>query len=239
VRTNPTGSVDGLFSISSTQQVYFSKGNLHYSASNTTTGPWYFVANQWTSGRTFRYGTSGYNSYNPDNSAANNNYLKYTSLTRTSYDWGWYNAIKNGGEASSTWYTMSKDQFNYLINTRSASLKAFKSVHGQGGMILLPDAWSWGDVVVNDVPMTGWPAGSSIDDATWTAMEDNGAVFFKAGTYWTGTNNGQYQPYNSGCMSTDGGWAFVIDVTSSACNITYPELRYTDARQVRLVRNKP
>lgn len=40
----PEGAVKGLFSISETEQVYFSKGNLQYRAS---TGTWRFAENQW------------------------------------------------------------------------------------------------------------------------------------------------------------------------------------------------
>ena len=40
----PEGAVKGLFSISETEQVYFSKGNLQYQAS---TGTWRFAENQW------------------------------------------------------------------------------------------------------------------------------------------------------------------------------------------------
>ncbi len=40
----PTGAIDGLFSVSATQQVYFSQGNLQYQASTNT---WRFAENQW------------------------------------------------------------------------------------------------------------------------------------------------------------------------------------------------
>lgn len=40
----PTGAIDGLFSVSATQQVWFSQGNLQYRASTNT---WRFAINQW------------------------------------------------------------------------------------------------------------------------------------------------------------------------------------------------
>ena len=40
----PEGAIDGLFSVSPTQKVYFSKGNLQYQASTNT---WRFAENQW------------------------------------------------------------------------------------------------------------------------------------------------------------------------------------------------
>ena len=40
----PTGAINGLFSVSDTKQIYFSKGNLQYKASTNT---WRFAENQW------------------------------------------------------------------------------------------------------------------------------------------------------------------------------------------------
>lgn len=40
----PTGAINGLFSVSATQQVWFSQGNLQYKASTNT---WRFATNQW------------------------------------------------------------------------------------------------------------------------------------------------------------------------------------------------
>lgn len=42
--TSPVGAINGLFSVSATQQVYFSQGNLQYQASTNT---WRFAENQW------------------------------------------------------------------------------------------------------------------------------------------------------------------------------------------------
>lgn len=69
----PVGAINGLFSVSSTKQVYFSKGNLQYIGS-ASTPYWQFAENQWDyigsfNGSTFSnvdrdlfgWGTSGYN----------------------------------------------------------------------------------------------------------------------------------------------------------------------------------
>lgn len=40
----PEGALNGLFSVSATKKVYFSKGNLQYQASTNT---WRFATNQW------------------------------------------------------------------------------------------------------------------------------------------------------------------------------------------------
>ena len=96
--THPTGSINGLFSVSATQQVYFSKGNLQYRASTNT---WRFAEHQYDccgsnnqsvsstySGwiDLFGWGTSGYNHgavcYQPWSGGVNaNNYFAYGSAT--------------------------------------------------------------------------------------------------------------------------------------------------------------
>ena len=57
---NPIGVIDGLFSVSATKQVYFSKGNLQYQASSNT---WRFAEHQWNyvggNGGTHEYGNVG------------------------------------------------------------------------------------------------------------------------------------------------------------------------------------
>ena len=72
----PTGAINGLFSVSASQQVYFSQGNLQYKASTNT---WKFAENQWDMIGSensnisenyvgwiylFGWGTSGWNSGN-------------------------------------------------------------------------------------------------------------------------------------------------------------------------------
>lgn len=52
----PTGAINGLFSVSATQQVYFSQGNLQYKAS---TNIWRFAENQWDYVGTQNSGSSG------------------------------------------------------------------------------------------------------------------------------------------------------------------------------------
>ncbi len=119
----PEGAINGKFSVSATEQVYFSKGNLQYIGS-ATTPYWKFADNQWdylgnngqdsdseTANRDlFGWGTSGIHDYTPiatcwqpwSTSKLPNQYNPYgstnTNLNSESgkADWG-YNAISNGG----------------------------------------------------------------------------------------------------------------------------------------------
>lgn len=141
------GVIEGLFSVSATQQVRFSKGNLQYIGSagngddNNTGGYWKFADHQWdyigettpqdTDNKTidrdlFGWATSGYERndtyYQPWSvSADNSRYCSYGTWVNLydQTDWG-YNAIRNGGNAeNSGWRTPSRSNWSYLFNDRS------------------------------------------------------------------------------------------------------------------------
>ena len=116
---------DPIFSVSATQKVYFSPGNLQWSATNggststthvvadgTAEGTWRFAPNQWDTigaGNSnisstytgwidlFGWGTSGYdNKYPYMISEDSENYGNgLNNIAGTNYDWGVYNAIYN------------------------------------------------------------------------------------------------------------------------------------------------
>ena len=135
------------FSVSATRTVYFSPGNLQWSATGshavagngTDTGTWRFAPNQWdmigaansnvSSTYTgwidlFGWGTSGYNNKYPYmTSTTNTDYGNGSNnIAGTNYDWGVYNAIYNPAtqttDAPGTWRTLTIDEWVYLLNTR-------------------------------------------------------------------------------------------------------------------------
>ena len=165
----PIGAIDGLFSVSDTQHVYFSKGNLQYIGS-VSNPYWRFAEHQWdylgnSTGQysndqnvdrdLFGWGTSGYNHgancYQPWNTnTSNGNYYAYGNSTYNLYDqtgqadWG-YNAISNGGNTPNMWRTLTKDEWSYVLftrNTNSGIRYVWAEVGGNNGIILLPDNWS-------------------------------------------------------------------------------------------------
>ncbi len=136
-----------VFSVSQTQKVYFSPGNLQWNATGshavadgeTMAGTWRFAPNQWdTIGADnsrvssnyagwidlFGWGTSGYDNKHPymtntnDSAYGNGN----TNISGTNYDWGVYNAIyntkTNQTDDPGTWRTLTKDEWVYLLETR-------------------------------------------------------------------------------------------------------------------------
>ncbi len=160
------GALPGLFSVSATQQVHFSQGNLQYQASTNT---WRFAEHQYDyvgsansnisstySGwiDLFGWGTSGWNSgatcYQPwSTSQSNSDYYlggSYSNGLTGDYaeaDWAWHNPISNGGNAIHQWRTLTYAEWDYLINSRiNASNKhGIGNIDGVGGLIILPDSW--------------------------------------------------------------------------------------------------
>jgi hypothetical protein len=140
----PEGTLPGLFSVSETQQIRFSQGNLEYQPSSST---WRFGANQlaygnWYTGddpysvdwiSVFGWGTGN----NP--TLSSNDLSDYTEFV----DWG-TNAISNGGNEPNLWRTLSSSEMIYLFTTRTNSTNLSTPnarfingcVSGQDGRIL-------------------------------------------------------------------------------------------------------
>lgn len=206
----PDGAISGKFSVSDGKQVYFSKGNLRYASSK-----WSFFDNQY----------DYYDSYSADAwdhfgwSTSAPTYGMNTSTSSGDYsgdfvDWG---ATMGTG-----WFTLTKDEWTYLFNTRSASTVggtadgryAKAKVNNVQGVILFPDTYTHpGGVTaptgVNATGDTGWN-GNSYTVAEWTKMETAGCVFLPAagsragsemnstgtyGRYWSATLNGSSAAY--------------------------------------------
>lgn len=191
----PVGAVKGEFSVAEGSKVYFSNGNLQYQASTDT---WRFAAHQYdTIGSAnvsispnyggwidlFGWGTGN----NP--TLDDPHWEVYNAF----HDWG-DNAISNGGNTPNTWRTMTKEEWEYLLYTRSTASDirfAVAQVNGVNGMIILPDDWSSSYYSLNDVNvMQGIFAGSVISESDWTNyLESKGAVFlpnsgWRETSYW-------------------------------------------------------
>lgn len=205
----PTGAINGLFSVSDTKQIYFSKGNLQYQASMNK---WRFAENQydyvgeansnissyydgWID--LFGWGTSGYNhgavcyqpwstSNNDEDYFAYGNYNYNLSDQTGQADWG-YNVISNGGNTFRLWRTLTNEEWVYLINTRNTSsgIKYAKAqVNDIKGVILLPDNWSSDTYSLNNTN-TSYAAYTTnvITTTNWSILEQAGAVFLPAAGY--------------------------------------------------------
>lgn len=202
----PNDATKGIFSVGYSQQVSFAKGNLQYQASS---GTWRFANNQWeTMGQgnvnisanysgwidLFGWGTGN----GPLNHSENNN--DYSTFC----DWGSY-GMGDG------WRTPTLEEWDYLFTGRSDAYNKYGAaiVNGVAGIVVLPDNWVL-------------PSGLSFkhsfdysqntyDNASWSKMEEAGAVFLPAAgrrtgngiynhgndcDYWSSTPNGSTKAFN-------------------------------------------
>jgi len=184
----PVGAINGLFSVSDNQQVYFSQGNLQYQAS---TNIWRFAENQWDyigedNGNTsptydgwidlFSWGSGA----DPTNQSTNQTYN----------EWG-VNPIINGGNQEGEWRTLSANtgfpgEWPYILNTRqtlSGIRYAKAQVNGVNGVVVVPDDWDSSEYSLNNTNYSGAPFDSNIiSDIEWeNFFEETGCVFLPAG----------------------------------------------------------
>ena len=222
------------FSVSADKQVTFSKGNLQYTRSSDT---WSFAENQWdmiginnmtgggvSSDPTYgdsKKGTALADKIDLFGGSTGTTYFGVsTSTDHDDYsgsfvDWG---TNKIGNDAPNTWRTLSYDEWDYLLNTRSnaSSLKGVAQVNGVNGLILLPDDWTCPAGVTyksgfhSNYGEDYYAAYQTFTAEQWSKLEAAGAVFLPAagyrfgwfvycvqdhGYYWSATENDSFRAY--------------------------------------------
>ena len=205
------GSLNGIFSVSATNKVTFSRGNLQYMASINT---WNFAEHQydmigadnsnissinssWID--LFGFGTSGWNSgvanYQPWSiSTTNSNYIALTAGSDlagiyANADWGVFNPILNGANQTGMWRTLTHDEWDYILNqrTNAVNLKGIATVNNVTGYILFPDNWTMPEGLSFD-PTAILYNTNDYTAAEWATLEAAGAVFLPAAGYRNGTS---------------------------------------------------
>ncbi len=256
----PDGALPGLFSVSATQQVYFSQGNLQYQASTNT---WRFAEHQYD----YVGKQTGY--YRGNVSGSDNRYISSTysgwidlfgwgtgsnpTLSSTSFedygtfvDWG-CNAISNGGNTANRWRTLTRSEWYYLFNKRTGALskRGTGNINGVGGLIILPDSWT----LPSECSFTSGFCSPSEDNypdwthnsytlAQWAQMEAAGAVFLPAAGFRFGTYvaNVGYSGYYWSSTSSTGGDAYGMYFDGDNLDAMYYNLR-DDGFSVRPVQD--
>lgn len=191
----PEGAINGLFTINANgDKVFFSQGNLKYTKSVSA---WSFMEHQYDMVEflgqdvgenyanqdvvsMFGWGTGS----NPTNtSESNSDYPDFD-------DWG-NNAISNGGNTPNLWRTLSFPEWKYVLRTRetpSGIRIAMANVMNVNGVIILPDNWSASTYDLNNTNQIGASFSSNIiPAASWTTLQDAGAVFLPTSGYRYGT----------------------------------------------------
>ena len=262
----PVGAINSLFSVSATQQVYFSQGNLQYQASSNT---WRFATNQYDYIGTdnnyisqtnnswidlFGWGTSGYNHgavcYQPWSTSINSSdYYAYGNSNYNLYDqtgqadWG-YNAISNGGNQTNQWRALTGDEWQYVFNLRATSSGrryAKAKVNNVNGVILLPDNWSSSTYSLSNTNQSSASYSSNtISISQWSILENAGAVFLPAAGdrqgEWVG-NAGSHGFYWSASRHFSGQGVSHLWINASNLEPNRYTSERNDGMSVRLVRS--
>lgn len=180
--------IEGVFSVGDGKKVQFAKGNLQYSKDENWNAHWSFAEHQydifglnnlqtqelneygnrypseehldlfcWSAGRSANGTVHTY----PDDSYYTGEFIEWGTLPS-------FKSIYGQG-----WFTLSKDEWNYLLNERknAATLRSFATVNGTKGLILLPDEWNAPDGIMIKEEMTA---------EEWPAIENTGVVFLPA-----------------------------------------------------------
>ena len=201
--------VELAFSVSSDgKKVQFAKSNLHYSGDGMV-GEWSLASHAYET-----LGENNIETYSTGTSyPASHHDLFCWSTSSTMYgDYSYYyyeedetwpyfhDALADWGTNSELisyigagWSTLSKAEWNYLLNERenAASHRAHATVNEVKGLIILPDAWTA-------------PAGVAVTDGgtytaeQWSTLEESGAIFLPA----AGQMYAVYDPDSYGSVTT-------------------------------------
>ncbi|MBR5434390.1 MAG: T9SS type A sorting domain-containing protein [Bacteroidales bacterium] len=168
----------------------------------------------------FGWGTSGFCYKQPYMTSTDNSQYGYVDslmkhIAGTKYDWGVYNKISNGGNQAEQWRTLTKIEWEYLLEKReNASNKYGRAcVNGINGVILLPDLWILPEGVTFTSGLGSLASQNnnySLED--WNKMEANGAVFLPAAGSRDGTkvtaDGGVY--WSSSSYDKTNAWDIII-----------------------------
>ncbi len=184
IDTIPENCISGVFSISETKKVYFSKGNLQY---NTASQKFQFAEHQYdtighsgaNTGTTGIRDLFGWGTWLEGGNPMNN------SVANRKYKWSETKKSAIGSE----WKTLTIDEWIYLINRSEKTKIGVAQVIGVQGLVILPDDWTLPNGVSfksgfaeNDAPEYF----KTINEYTatdWNKMESAGAVFLPSAGY--------------------------------------------------------
>ena len=250
----------GVFSVSDSKQVTFSKGNLQYTQ---TTNTWSFASAQYEmigtdnviggSVSSDQYGDEKFGDALADKvdlfgwSTVTTNFGVSTSTSSSGYsgsfvDWG---TNKIGNDAPNTWRTLTYEEWYYVVFNRpnASSLCGVAQVNGVNGLILLPDNW----VCPSDITFkSGFHSSYGVDYYAayqtftveqWSKLEAAGAVFLPAaGNRWgSGVGYVQYYSYYWSATGYDSYGAYNLDFSSDEAYMNNGQR--STGRSVRLVKD--
>ena len=178
-QVSATQILSGVFSVSATQKVQFSPGNLQYVPS---TGTWQMASQQ-----TDVVGVD-------ETSGSLGSYTGAIDLFTWANDYG--------NHIDSDWRMLTNEEWEYLLREEEIGygpeMAGQATVGTQRGLIIVPDDWSEPAGLSFSASPDNWTTNSySVQE--WSQMEQAGAVFLPCvgdmGNYWSSTSNGATNAY--------------------------------------------
>ena len=212
-----SGALGGLFSVSASKKVFFSKGNLKYNGS-----AWSFFDKQ------YEYFTT-HDGTNWDKFGWSTSATTYGMNTST--DDGTYSGdfVDWGATMGTGWRTLTKDEWTYLfgrtVNGGTGNGKSYtlgQGVNGKLGIVIYPDDYT----------------GAAYSGSDWSTFEAAGCVFLPAAGFRQGTSvyaAGSRCLYWSSSYGSDAKYAYLMEFSSGAL-IPAESFNRSYAFSVRLVR---
>lgn len=167
------------------RQVCFALGNLEYDSIDG----YRFTAHQYDYGGYFGWGTGS----NPM-LTSEDGWHDYPSFD----DWG--NHIDGG------WHTLTKEEWHYVIYDRPQAdgYRRWAKVCGVYGLVLLPDNFYGSGIHIFIHTTIGREPTSVYDEASWSALQDSGAIFLPAAGFRSGTELKDVDTFGRYWSSTPG-----------------------------------
>ena len=235
------------FSVSETQKVTFSPGNLQYHPANNE---WRFAPSQLDYiGDANSNCSSTYNGWLDlfGWSTSATNFGVSTSTDENDYsgsfvDWG---TNKIGNDAPNTWRTLTYDEWYYLRydRTNANDLVGVAQVDGVNGLIFLPDNWICPAGVTfksgfhSEWSVEAYGQYQTFTADQWSKLEAAGAVFLPAAGCRIGSSVYSVQVYGEYWSATEG-YANNASYLSFSCNDAYMRYEYRySGPSVRLVKD--
>ena len=251
-------SINGLFSVSATKKVVFSKGNLRCMKSGESWA-WSTFSNQY----------DYYNAYNENNwdkfcwvgasGDLNSEPDKWgisTSMANSDFGTNDDDKLKSdwGYRIGTGWRTPTNDEWTYLLKTRdgATSKYGFATVNGVNGIIILPDVFVDPKRNLNEDEDTDDFVGKATSNYGynrnvynldgWADMEKNGAVFLPAAgdrygvDFYDAGTDGYYWSSTAAPTSSFGN-AYLMSFGSNSLRIGDKKLSRGYGLSVRLVRD--
>ena len=171
----------------------------------------------------FGWGTSGHphraKCWQPWSYGSSSDFYAYDNVDYGLYDqtgeadWG-CNAISNGGNKPNQWRSLTGEEWDYMLNTRSGKRYAKARVNGINGLIVLPDGWQTSYYSLNSTNSASAAyTSNTITTTQWQTLEEHGAVFLPAGGNRM-FGNFLYDVDNVGCYWTSSTYQYAyLDAT--------------------------